>query len=124
VGHEEFVRNQVDPSKGKGRVLVRVKFVEKLSETDQNELLSLRVEALEEVNGSEQIHEQTIVRFLVKFAFADSAVLFEHLRDGFEQLDHEFVLVEVLESLHEDNDQLDHASDVSVVQSVSRSLLS
>ena len=66
VWHELFVRDELQPSKSKGWVLVRVQFIEEVSQTEENEQMSLLIEALTVVDSCKDIHEHSIVRFLIE----------------------------------------------------------
>ena len=95
VWHEELVRDECEPSKSKGRVVVWVQILEQVSQIVKNLALHLGVEALAHGHCPQDVHQQAVVRLLVEDSLLTKVVVIKLLADELENLGHELHLIQL-----------------------------
>ncbi len=75
MGHKLLVGDQLEPSKSKCWVLIRVKLDEQIRKAEKNKKMSFLVKALRMIHCSQNIHQHSVVGLLVELCLF-SSVLF------------------------------------------------
>lgn len=115
VRHKKSMWNKLKPCERKGRVSIGIEVVEQCSHIIEDLSLGFMVEAITEIDHSQNINQHSVVGLLVECLQLSVVVLFKFKFDKFKNLAHKLLLIKV-KCLYQNHNKLDKAINKPIVQ--------